>query len=550
MYLSHFNLSETPFSIAPNPRYLYLSQRHQEALAHLLYGVHGDGGFVLLTGEIGAGKTTVCRCLLEQIPANCDVAYIFNPKLSVTELLSTICLEFGIDCPADNTSIKVFVDVINAYLLDAHAKGRSSVLIIDEAQNLAPDVLEQMRLLTNLETDQRKLLQIILIGQPELATLLERPGLSQLAQRIVARYHLDPLSKGEVAAYVQHRLAISGTQRQLIPPALMGLLYRLSGGVPRVINVLCDRALLGAFTQGKDQVDRTTLLQAARETLNRPKKEWRTPAALAGGVVLAALTAWGASSLLVLRQAPTIDVQALQPGPKQQRAATTPDGGPAAVPTATPLGWPAEVPAARSKALAYAALFQAWGISRGDDRQDACRQARRADLTCHTGQGNVDTLRALNRPAILPMRDREGREFHIALTALELGGARYVAGGRQATMSYADLAANWSGRYEVLLRLPPEARQKIRPGDHGPAVRWLRQQLGRLPGHQAAMSPADSDDQAFDAALEQQVKDFQRAQGLRPDGRAGGQTLQRLCNLIDQSGPRLLGANISAPGEH
>jgi general secretion pathway protein A len=195
MYQSYFGLAEAPFSIAPDPRYLYMSQRHQEALAHLLYGVNGGGGFVLLTGEVGAGKTTVCRCLLEQIPESCDVAYIFNPKLTVAELLSTICAEFGIACPSGNTSVKVFIDCINAYLLDAHARGRHTVLIIDEAQNLSADVLEQMRLLTNLETNQRKLLQIILLGQPELATMLAQPELKQLAQRIIARYHLGPLTK-------------------------------------------------------------------------------------------------------------------------------------------------------------------------------------------------------------------------------------------------------------------------------------------------------------------------------------------------------------------
>ena len=270
MYQSYFGLAEAPFSIAPDPRYLYMSQRHQEALAHLLYGVNGGGGFVLLTGEVGAGKTTVCRCLLEQIPESCDVAYIFNPKLTVAELLSTICAEFGIACPPGNTSIKVFVDCINAYLLDAHARGRHTVLIIDEAQNLSADVLEQMRLLTNLETNQRKLLQIILLGQPELAAMLARPELRQLAQRIVARYHLGPLTKPEVAAYVRHRLEVSGTQRQLFPAALMGRLYRLSGGIPRVINVLCDRALLGAYVQGKERVDRATLTQAAREVLHQP----------------------------------------------------------------------------------------------------------------------------------------------------------------------------------------------------------------------------------------------------------------------------------------
>ena len=208
-------------------------------------------GFVLLTGEVGAGKTTVCRCLLEQIPASCDVAYIFNPKLTVEELLSTICAEFGIACPPGNTTIKVYIDCINAYLLDAHARGRHTVLIIDEAQNLSADVLEQLRLLTNLETNQRKLLQIILLGQPELAAMLAQPELRQLAQRIIARYHLGPLDKHEVAAYVQHRLEVSGAQRQLFPLALTGPLYRLSGGIPRIINVLCDRALLGLMRKAR-----------------------------------------------------------------------------------------------------------------------------------------------------------------------------------------------------------------------------------------------------------------------------------------------------------
>src|SRR5512133_3680712 len=197
MYQSFFGLAEAPFSIAPDPRYLYMSRSHQEALAHLLYGLSGEGGFVLLTGEVGTGKTTVCRCLLDQIPQNCDVAYIFNPRLTVAELLSTICSEFGIAHPDGNSSIKVFVDCINAYLLDAHARGRNTVLIIDEAQNLSTDVLEQMRLLTNLETNERKLLQIILLGQPELGLMLERPELRQLSQRIVARYHLGPLTRQE-----------------------------------------------------------------------------------------------------------------------------------------------------------------------------------------------------------------------------------------------------------------------------------------------------------------------------------------------------------------
>jgi len=292
MYLDYFGLAEPPFSIAPDPRFLFLGQRHQEALAHLLYGIAGDGGFVLLTGEVGSGKTTVCRCLLEQIPENCDVAYIFNPKLTVSELLSTFCDEIGICYPPENTSIKVFVDYINSFLLRNHAKGRHAVLIIDEAQNLSSEVLEQMRLLTNLETSRRKLLQIILIGQPELGQMLARHELRQLSQRIIARYHLEPLSREEIAAYVRHRLEVSGGKATLIPASLADRIYRLSGGIPRVINVLCDRALLGAFVQGKDQVDRKTLDQAAREVRSAPTSRplpWQTYALAASLLVTAAL---------------------------------------------------------------------------------------------------------------------------------------------------------------------------------------------------------------------------------------------------------------------
>ncbi len=267
MYKEHFGLKEIPFSIAPDPRYLYMSEGHQEALAHLVYGIKGDGGFVLLTGEVGAGKTTVCRCLLEQVPGNTDIAFILNPKMTSGELLAVVCDELGISYPEGNTSIKIFVDCINAYLLDSHARGRNTVLIIEEAQNLSSDVLEQLRLLTNLETNQRKLLQIIMLGQPELQEKLSRPELKQLAQRITARYHLGSLSKKELGAYVSHRLAIAGVHSRLFLPSVFGKLFRLSGGIPRLINVICDRALLGAYVQGKERVDRAVLSRAAREAL-------------------------------------------------------------------------------------------------------------------------------------------------------------------------------------------------------------------------------------------------------------------------------------------
>jgi general secretion pathway protein A len=414
MYQHFFGLAEAPFSIAPDPRYLYLSQRHQEALAHLLYGVSGDGGFVLLTGEVGAGKTTVCRCLLQQIPDSCDVAYIFNPKLTVEELLSTICVEFGIACPVGNASIKVFIDCINAYLLDAHARGRHTVLIIDEAQNLSAEVLEQMRLLTNLETNERKLLQIILLGQPELGLMLERPELRQLSQRVVARYHLGPLSRSEVAAYVRHRLEISGAQRQLFPAALMGRVYRLSGGVPRVINVLCDRALLGTYVQGRERVDRRTLAQAAREVFHQPQRRSLLRPLLAALV----LVLFGVLAMkwyqLELGGAETASVPvALAKPVAHPIAAAAANQSAAKQPKPTPpadaLEWPENQALADSSALAYAALFRAWGA----DYQggDACKQAEGLGLRCRSARGGLDELRELNRPAVLLLHDAQDREF-------------------------------------------------------------------------------------------------------------------------------------------
>jgi general secretion pathway protein A len=540
MYQSYFGLGEAPFSIAPDPRYVYLSQRHQEALAHLLYGVSGEGGFVLLTGDVGAGKTTICRCLLDQIPETCDVAYVFNPKLTVEELLSTICVEFGIDYPPGNASIKVFVDGLNEHLLAANARGRHAVLIIDEAQNLSADVLEQMRLLTNLETNQRKLLQIILIGQPELATMLARPELRQLAQRIVARYHLGPLSRAEVAAYVRHRLEIAGTTRQLFPASRMGRLYRLSRGVPRVINAICDRALLGAYVQGKDRVDATTLAKAADEVLRQPGVErGRRRRALALVLVLVVV---GAFAVLLYRPEKHDRTPAPQPAvaeatiPKTavDAAPSRPASANAGVPVATELDWPDDAQQSRSDALAYAALFRAWGLDYPGG--DACREAARQGMRCRAARGGLDELRQLDRPAVLAMRNSRGQEYYAALISLDDRSATLAMGSETKRVSLDTLADQWSGFYVQLWRVPPEVGDNIRQGERGPAVAWLGQRLAQAQGR----APDADADPVFDDALARHVKQFQLTEGLVPDGAVGPQTLMRLSAIADKTAPRLV----------
>lgn len=277
MYRQYFDLTDAPFSIAPDPRYLFLSDKHREALGHLIYGVGDQGGFVLLTGEVGTGKTTVCRSLLQQIPENTDVAYIINPKQSINQLLQSICSELHINYERGRTS-RDLIDDLNKYLLDTHAAGRNTILIIDEAQNLTVDVLEQLRLLTNLETNEKKLLQLVLLGQPELNDLLAKPELRQLAQRITARFHLGPLSKSEVAQYIAHRLSIAGCRDELFSRGAVTTVFKFSRGIPRLINQICDRSLLGVYATNSDLVTENIAKKSSKEIfLNTglmPKKKW------------------------------------------------------------------------------------------------------------------------------------------------------------------------------------------------------------------------------------------------------------------------------------
>lgn len=532
MYTSHYGLADSPFSIAPDPRYLFMSQQHREALAHLMYSIRGEGGFVLLTGEVGAGKTTLCRCFLEQLPAHCDVAFVINPKLTVPELLATLCEELHIALPAEHGN-KTYVDLINKHLLAAHAQGRTTLLIIDEAQNLSDEVLEQVRLLTNLETRECKLLHIILLGQPELRDKLARPELRQLSQRIVARYHLGPLQRDEIAPYIQHRLSVAGSHLDLFPPAVMRLLFSCSGGVPRKLNVLCDRALLGCYAQGKSRVDRATVRQAAREVFNSsPVRPWHKLALASGAllstVAVAAVLFYGAQPAGQRAPAPAATTATPTTAPARP-AATAPR--PAAL-----ARLPAPLPAAEiAQAQAYRTLLRQWRIPAPvSDEAGACQQAELFGARCLSGSGDLDTLRRLNLPAVLQLQQPDGQLQHLTLLALEGEQARVLIGQQPHLLTRQALAQAWNGRYTALWMPPPHYQQPLAPGSRSLAVAWLRQQLGQPPDAGGKTLAA-----SYDAGLSTLVRQFQLQHDLPDDGIAGPLTLIRLTQAGDPDSPRL-----------
>nr|WP_025918174.1 ExeA family protein [Herminiimonas sp. CN] len=525
MYTQFFSLQQAPFSIAPDPRYLFMSEQHREALAHLLYGVGSGGGFVLLTGEIGTGKTTVCRCLLEQIPANCNVAYIFNPKLTVPELLQTICAEFGIGLPhgaGEAASAKKCVDALNACLLAAHAEGRHSVLIIDEAQSLSAEVLEQLRLLTNLETSQSKLLQIILIGQPELRSMLARPELEQLSQRVIARYHLGPLSAPETAHYIRHRLAVAGMlAASAFPATLTRQIHRLTQGVPRRINLLCDRALLGAYSRDQHTVDRALVRQAAREVFGaapatgapaiRSRLTW-----LMAGAIIAAALAFGWK----LQRGPGKPDQPVRITSAQARPAPRPAA--ATAPLQADAGWP-------ERQDAYRQLAQLWGFALPEGLP--CQAVQQQRVSCYVANDiDLAALAQLDRPAILTLQDRTNVRYYALLAGLTPANATLRKGNASITVPLAALEAQFRGQIVTFWRTPTArdiAGLAFGAGTQGAEVDWIATQLAQPPG------------QPFSPALTRQVQQFQRAHGLVADGVVGPMTFMHLNRAAGIDEPRL-----------
>ncbi len=599
-YESYFELKEAPFSISPDPHYLYLTQNHREALAHLLYGVSSNGGFVLLTGEIGAGKTTVCQCLLEQLPENTEVAYILNPKLETWEFLAAICDDLSISYPNDHSGLKLYIDLIHEHLLASHSKGCNTVLMVDEAQNLSLELIEHLRLLTNLETREKKLLQIMLVGQPELRDKIALPEMEQMAQRITARFHLGPLSKNEVAAYVRHRLKVAGAEHELFTRDSLKLLWRYTGGVPRLINIICDRALLGAYTSKRERVDAAILEQAAREVLGI-KANIRNPVFLRWGWGIVVLSVMGVAfagayyfrnnlspehqiiadkvavapvSDVVMPQEeilskaerpelprvePTerielvepvepvepIEPEVIEPVVHSATTSLTPD---ALEVTPVPVEeldqappepqFPDDLSSKILELSAFSALFRRWDINYlPDPGVDPCQFASTVGLGCLKGQGNLPILQSLNRPALVTLYDKQGKGYYASFLGVDGSGADIVLVlGGEVQRLPISSLANWWYGEYLVLWQMPAGYRF--PLKIGASGDVIVWLLQQL-GETIDSTGENIAYQTYTEELEAKVKLFQRNHGLIPDGVVGPRTIIALNNQSDAILPKL-----------
>jgi len=561
LYLQYFGLNEAPFSITPDPSFVYLSAAHRDALAHLMYGVGqgGSGGFVQLTGEVGTGKTTLCRCLLEQVPENCQVALVLNPLMTPRELLATICEELGIGTDGIRDSNKGMVDALNGYLLEQHARGRRVVIVIDEAQNLSPEALEQVRLLTNLETAKQKLLQMVLLGQPELRQLLKRQDLRQLAQRITARYHLLPLNQQETAAYVLHRMKVAGAPRNPFRKSALRALYQRSGGVPRLINIIADRALASAYARESAYVTAHMVNVAANEV--QPSEDrvrtghWPAVAATAAIAIvfILAVVALGPASWSFRPGEPDAEQQSAElqtgevapatavkvadpvtlpervnsagsPPSPQVRLADPPPDTTAAIsrpdPDPEPVnrldsGW-----LDRQHQTAWRSLARLWQDGGGAGAiQSACDGALRTGYACIREQGNWSRIRQLGLPVVLVLPDEQPR----LLVLRGLAGDEVLVGYEDEAMSVTQdvIEQRWLGEYFVVWPQAPDWPAEIRRGESGAAVDIVMDMA-------TLAEPAWDGSGAFDEQFESWLMGFQRRNGLRADGIIGPRTLMYL----------------------
>ena len=553
MYLEHFRFVREPFSIAPDPGFLYLSEGHNEALAHLQYGLN-HGGFVLITGEVGTGKTTLLRNLVRMTPDNMDLAFILNPRLTAKELLETICEELAVVHDKTTTqSIKQYIDLLNQYLLRAHREGRSTVLVIDEAQNLSPAVLEQIRLLTNLETDERKLLRIILIGQPELDALLARTELRQLSQRITARYRLGPLGSAESSAYVAHRLATAGGNPRIFTQSALRILHRVTGGIPRLINVVADRALLGAYGLGVFEVTPQIVKRAAAEVMPDRRNNIRFVVTATSALVvitLALISYWVAERENTIPEPMArIGPSVVVPAEDVEVSATPLNREPAdrliendgtesqdtSAATATSQTRTVSRPARSNEEqqrLAYRQLFSAWDLDyNATTSGPPCEFANRNGLSCTSKTGTLSDIEHLDLPVVIELWDEKAEPYHATLLGLK--GPQLTLGidGTIIKATHQDLREHWFGNFTYVWPRPPLYRGLLSEGDLDDSVVVLRDRLQTALGHPITSTIQN----LFDAELASALLEFQKREALTPDRVVGPQVWLRLARVTESN---------------
>jgi general secretion pathway protein A len=531
MYHQFFGLDEAAFSIAVNPKFLYMSEQHREALAHLLYGVKG-GGFVLLSGEVGAGKTTIIRCLLQQLPADTEVAFILNPMAEVRDLMHAICEELHIEVPSDDCSIKRLSDLLQQKLLDNHSKGKRSVLLIDEAQLLSVDVLEQIRLLTNLETATEKLLNIILVAQPEIQTMLAQPRLRQLSQRITARFHIEPLSMEDCRRYIEHRLRIAGKkgQQDIFPSSIIKKIHRFSGGIPRLVNILCERCLIGAYAHNSSQVNAKVYRMAYLEVAGTApaKASSRSPALIWAAILVLLMAGLALFAIPLIAHRESIEIsqtsEALTPADTEQ------------VPVA-----PAEGKFVFEELNdAYAVLF-AYHDLVIQRLNHPCWNSQNG-YKCGSAQlEGLAALTALSRPGVAEIHDGEGVR-HIVVIGLQNSEVVLLDDTFELQFfSRARFAREWSGTFYYLWQRPAGFETPLAQGQRSAVVKWVAKAFAELDGQQNPLS-----EELFNSKLKQRIEHFQSEQGLEIDGVIGERTLMKLQDIMGVSKRLILNFDASS----